>query len=81
MVFQYLESTLHALVVATSVKPQTNIQVHRLLGTTFVKIVCIKFEYVSEPVYTKKKTKFVNDVIGGGSPPAFKNQWKSLLRN
>ena len=41
MVFQYLESTLHTLVVATSDKPRTSFQVVRN-NLKFVKMVCIK---------------------------------------
>ena len=39
MVFQYLESTLHTIVVAMSVNLG---QAFRLLGTTFVKMVRTK---------------------------------------
>ena len=41
IVFQYLESTLHTLVVAKSDIPQTFGQAFRL-SVTFVKVVCIK---------------------------------------
>ena len=42
--FHQFESTLHALVVAMSGKPQASF---RLSATTFVKKLCISFEYVT----------------------------------
>ena len=50
MVFQYLESMLHTLIVSMLDKPQTSFQI---VSNNLFKMVCIKFEYVSEPVYCK----------------------------
>ena len=55
MVFQYLDSILHTLVVATLDKPRSSFQVVR--KKTFVKMVCIKL--VNPSIEFKTKTQGV----------------------